>query len=119
MAIKKIDLSNLEQEEGYKIHREALYLESLKHKNIIKFFHSYIHENKFYHVMEYAKGGELGPYISEKQMLGEKEAKNIFIQLHNAVKYIHSKNVVHRDIKPSNILFMDDNMERIVVNFYR
>ena len=67
--------------------------------------------------MEYAKGGELGSYITEKQMLGEKEAKNIFMQLHNAVKYIHSKNVVHRDLKPSNILFIDDYKESIVVKF--
>jgi len=75
MAIKKTDLTNLEQEECYNIHREALYLESFKHKNIIKFTHSFTYENEFYNVMEYAKGGELGAYISEKSVLSEKEPK--------------------------------------------
>jgi serine/threonine protein kinase len=116
MAIKKVDLTNLQQEECYNIHREALYLESLKHKNIIRFTHSFIIENDFYNVMEYAKGGELNAYISDKKLLAEAEAKKIFIQLHDAVKYIHSKNVIHRDLKPNNILFLDDKKESIVVS---
>jgi calcium/calmodulin-dependent protein kinase I len=115
MAIKKTDLTNLEQEECYNIHREALYLESFKHKNIIKFTHSFTYENEFYNVMEYAKGGELGAYISEKGVLSEKAAKKIFLQLHEAVKYIHSKNVIHRDLKPNNILFLDEKKENVVV----
>lgn len=115
MAIKKVDLTNLQQEECYNIHREALYLETLKHKNIIRYTHSFIYENEFYNVMDYASGGELCNYISEKKLLGEKEAKKIFKQLYEAVKYIHSKNVIHRDLKPNNILFVDDKKENIVV----
>ena len=117
MAIKKVDLTNLQQEECYNIHREALYLESLKHRNIIRFTHSFICENDFYNVMEYAKGGELSAYINYNKVLSEQEAKRIFIQLHDAVKYIHSKNVIHRDLKPNNILFVDDKKENIVVEY--
>lgn len=115
MAIKKVNLTNLPQEECYNINREALYLESLKHKNIIRFKDSFIYENEFYNVMDYAKGGELGAYISEKKVLAENDTKRIFIQIHDAIKYIHSKNVIHRDIKPNNILFLDENRENIVV----
>ena len=50
MAIKKVNLTNLPQEECYNINREALYLESLKHKNIIRFKDSFIYENEFYNV---------------------------------------------------------------------
>ena len=90
-------------------------MESLKHKNIIKFINSYTYENELYTVMEYARGGELGNLISKKQILSEWESRRIFKQLHEAVRYIHSRNVVHRDLKPNNILFLDKEYKNLVV----
>lgn len=114
-AIKKIDISNLQSEEIYNIYREALYLESFKHKNIIKFYHSFIYDNNFYTVMDLAKGGELSKYINDQKCLSERTAKKLFRQIHKAVSYIHSKSVIHRDLKPNNILFLDENKENLVV----
>lgn len=102
-------------EEIYNITREALYLETFKHKNIIKFINSYIYDNNFYTVMEYAKGGELSSYIAEVNYFTEQQAKKIFKQLHEAVKYIHSRNVIHRDLKPNNVLFLDEKRENLVL----
>lgn len=90
-------------------------LESFKHRNIIKSINSYVNENHVFTVMEYARGGELGKYLNEKKILSEFEARRIFKQLHEAVRYIHAKNVVHRDLKPNNILFLDTNRENLVV----
>jgi serine/threonine protein kinase len=90
-------------------------LESLKHRNIIKFINSYSYENELYTVMEYARGGELGNYINKKQILSEWESRRIFKQLHEAVRYIHSRNIVHRDLKPNNILFLDKEYKYLVV----
>ena len=90
-------------------------MESLKHRNIIRFIHSYIYQNQFYMVMEHAKGGELGTYLQKEKIFSEFEARRIFKQLHEAVRYIHSKNVVHRDLKPNNILFLDEQRENLVV----
>lgn len=102
-------------EEIYNISREAILLESLKHRNIIKFINSFTYENEFYTVMQYARGGELGNYLRRKQILSEWESRRIFKQLHEAVRYIHSRNVVHRDLKPNNILFLDVELENLVV----
>jgi len=67
--------------------------------------------------MECAKGGELGKYIENNDnKIKEAEVMRIFRQLHDAVRYIHSRNVVHRDIKQNNILFLDENHENIVVS---
>lgn len=115
VAIKQTDVTNLSNEEIYNISREALYLESLKHKNIVKYINSYNYENYFYTVMQYAEGGELGSYINKKLWLTERETKKIFIQLIEAIKYIHTKNIIHRDLKPNNIVFSDVNMENILV----
>ena len=115
VAIKQNDVTNLSNEEIYNISREALYLESLKHKNIIKYINSYNHNRNFYTVMQYAEGGELGSYVNDQTWLIEPIAKKIFIQLVDAIKYIHSKNIVHRDLKPNNILFSDLKRENIVI----
>jgi len=115
VAIKKQDISALSSEEIYNISREALYLQSFKHRNIVKFINTYVFENQFYTVMECALGGELNTYLEKQKYLSEFEARRIFKQLHEAVKYIHSKDVVHRDLKPNNILFLDEMRENIVV----
>lgn len=65
--------------------------------------------------MEYAKGGELNAYLRDKKTLAEYEARRIFKQIHEAVSYMHSKNVIHRDLNPNNILFLDENKENIVI----
>jgi len=116
VAIKKQDISTLTSEEIYNISREALYLQSFKHRNIVKFINSYVYENQFYTVMECALGGELNAYLEKEKYLSEYEARRVFKQLHEAVKYIHAKNVVHRDLKPNNILFLDEKRENVIVS---
>ena len=114
-AIKKIDTSNFSNEEIYNISREYMILKNLHHKNIIKSYNSFNYQNTFYTIMDYAKGGELTNLLNEKKILNEKETKNIFKQIYEAVKYIHSQNIIHRDLKPNNILFLDENKTHIVL----
>lgn len=115
VAIKENDVTNLSNEEIYNISREALYLETLKHKNIIKYINSYSYDSNFYMVMQYAEGGELGSYVQSEVWLTEEKVKLIFSQMVDAIKLMHSKNVIHRDLKPNNILFLDKEKENIAI----
>jgi serine/threonine protein kinase len=69
--------------------------------------------------MQHARGGELSHYLEEKRILSEFEARRVFKQLHESVKYMHTKNIVHRDLKPNNILFLDEARENLVVNYIK
>ena len=114
-AIKQIDISNFSNEDLYNISREHMILRSMKHKNVIKCYDSFAHDNKFYTVMDYAEGGELSLLLKEKKVLSENDAKKIFKQIYDAVCYIHGQNIIHRDLKPNNILFLDKERTHIVV----
>ena len=114
-AIKQIDTSDFSNEDLYNISRENLILRSMVHKNVIKCYDSFAHDNKFYTVMDFAEGGELTYLLKDKGTLPENEAKKIFKQIYEAVCFIHSRNIIHRDLKPNNILFLDKEKTHIVI----
>ena len=114
-AIKQIDTSDFSNEDLYNISRENLILRSMVHKNVIKCYDSFAHDNKFYTVMDFAEGGELTYLLKDKGTLSENEAKKIFKQIYEAVCFIHSRNIIHRDLKPNNILFLDKEKTHIVI----
>ena len=53
-------------------------------------------------VMEYIDGRTLTEFIAENPCL--KARKRVFMQLLNAVSYIHRSGLIHNDIKPDNIM---------------
>ena len=82
----------------------------LYHQNIIKLYSVYEDDETINIILEYAKGGNLYQLIKdEKNGFSESKAFDYFIQVINAVYYLHSNNIIHRDIKPENILIGDDN----------
>jgi len=82
----------------------------LNHPKIIKLKEFYETRDKLYLVQEYCAGGNLSDMIRRERKEGgldESRIKNIFIQLLQAVSYLHSLNIVHRDIKTENILLKE------------
>jgi len=82
----------------------------VNHPKIIKLVEFFETRDKLYMVQEYCAGGNLSDMLRREKKeggLSEKRAKNIFIQLLQAVKYLHSLNIVHRDIKSENVLLKE------------
>ncbi|KAJ3452153.1 serine/threonine-protein kinase fhke-related [Anaeramoeba flamelloides] len=92
------------QSQKVKYVNEINILKDLQHPNIIKLEEVYDTENTLYLVMEYVDGGDLFYRISDKQKYAEDEARELFKNLLETIKYLHGKGIVHRDLKPDNIL---------------
>ena len=114
-AVKEISVKNFSNENLYNISRESMILKEMSHINIIKFHRIFTYNQKFYIIMDFARGGELSSILSSNKPLKEEYAKNLFHQIYNAVCYIHSKNIIHRDLKPNNILFLDEEKTHIII----
>jgi serine/threonine protein kinase len=66
-------------------------------------------------IMEAAMGGELYHYLKKYDKMTEIVARNIILQVVQAMLYCHSRGVVHRDLKLENVMFKNKNEEDLVV----
>ena len=111
-ALKVIDKRKLMVSYGKLdiIYNEINIHSKLAHENIIKLYNVNEDNENINIILEYAENGNLFELISkEKTGLEESKAFDYFIQVVNAVYYLHSNNIIHRDIKPENILIGNDN----------
>ena len=80
----------------------------INHPNIIKLLFVKERSESFDLVMEFAKYGNLYTYIKKNSYLTEEKSFKFFIQVVNAIYFLHKNDLIHRDIKPENILLFDD-----------
>ena len=95
------------------IYKEISIQIQINHPNIIKLFSYYENEENIYMILEYSNKGSLYTLIRKKQYLKENETFHYFIQILNAVNFLHENNFIHRDIKPENILLNDKNIIKL------
>jgi serine/threonine protein kinase len=80
----------------------------INHPNIIRLLYVKERSESFDLVMEFAKYGNLYHYIKKHSYLSEDKSFKFFIQVVNAIYFLHKNDLIHRDIKPENILLFDD-----------
>ncbi|XP_041675403.1 serine-rich adhesin for platelets isoform X4 [Drosophila eugracilis] len=117
VAIKTIKKCKIEAEADLvRIRREVQIMSSVHHPNIIHIYEVFENREKMVLVMEFAAGGELYDYLSERKVLTEEEARRIFRQVATAVYYCHKHKICHRDLKLENIL-LDENGNAKIADF--
>ncbi|CAI5758998.1 unnamed protein product [Candida verbasci] len=94
---------------------EMKLLETLHNPHIVGFRDWFESKDKFYLVTQLATGGELFDRIVQQGKFTEHDASLVIIQILEALKYLHDKDIVHRDIKPENILYLNEDKESPVV----
>lgn len=85
----------------------------LGHEGILDYISTYRRGNNIVIITEFISGCELFHHIDDEGGLSESRACNLFAQIGEAVRYIHSKNFIHGDLKPENIRFVDDKLRRV------
>ena len=108
---KKSLSAKLDSFEG--IYKEIYIQSRIDHPNILPILYVNETPSDFDLVLEYASGGSLFHYIRRKKFLNEPLAFSLFIQVINAIYFLHKNNFIHRDIKPENILLFDNNIIKL------
>jgi serine/threonine protein kinase len=104
-----------------RLHREALTLSRLRHRNIVSFYACGYWNDTPYIVLELVNGTPLSEVLAANPgSLTFARILNIACQICEALVHAHRAGVIHRDIKPGNILLCpgDDSNEFVrVIDF--
>ncbi|OMJ68515.1 hypothetical protein SteCoe_34008 [Stentor coeruleus] len=91
-------------------------MKKLKHSNIAQLYEVIETNELICMVLEYMSGGELFDFIVARSRLNEFVAADFYLQILNAVEYVHRLNIVHRDLKPENLL-LDESQNLKLADF--
>ena len=108
---KKILAEKLNNLDG--IYKEIYIQSRIDHPNILPIL--FVNEtiSDFDLVLEFASYGSLFHFIRNNKSLNEPLTFSLFIQVVNAVFFLHKNNLIHRDIKPENILLFENNILKL------
>ena len=117
------------------LQQEIAVLMAVSHPNVLCLKDTYDEDDGVYLVLELAAEGELFNWIVLRGKMSENQARKVFIQLFQGVRYLvsvpdklacrlglirmhqHERNIVHRDIKPENILLVDNELTVKLADF--
>ena len=118
-VLKEINLSD-NPEENAQTENEGRLLAKINSEHVVRFYDSFIENNKYYLVMEYCDSNSLSHFIedykNQDRLIPERTVLDIFLQICLGLKEVHSHNIIHRDLKPDNV-FISENLKIKIGDF--
>ena len=120
-ALKVIDINTDNKYRIIEFKNQIFSLRKNRHRNVIELVDYFMVPQKtFFLVLELATGGHLRERLnsihnSTGQALPEEVAKQYFIEMTNALKYVHSNGIFNGDFKLDNVLITTDSTGKDVL----
>lgn len=98
------------------VKREIKLMEKMRNAHIARLFEVLDTGKYVILVMEFVAGGSIHGYLKAHpgRRLPEVEAKRVFKQVVEGIRYCHNRCITHRDIKLENILLDTDRNVKII-----
>ncbi len=111
----KVLSSRYAQDEQFveRFRREASSAASLNHPNIVQIYDRGEAECTYYIAMEYLEGRSLKELILKYAPLSPDLVVSISVQILEALRFAHRREIIHRDIKPQNIIVDNDGRVKV------
>ncbi len=93
--------------------REASSAAGLNHPNIVQIYDRGEAEGTYYIAMEYLEGRSLKEIIVKYAPLSPDLLVSVSVQIVEALRFAHRRDVIHRDIKPQNIIIDNDGRVKV------
>ena len=115
--MKRIIIDEKNEKQNEKNQNEIEIFKSLHHPNLIQYITSFIHKSMLCIIMEYADDGDLFKVVKDHIVQNKKIEEDLiwkwFLQMCQAIRYIHSKKIIHRDIKCQNIFLLKNGQIKL------
>ena len=103
VAIKVINIPDLNVDTISRMIREARIISQLEHPGIVPVHDvGTLDDSRVYYVMKLVRGQRLDEYVAQQSSLNDRLRK--FHLTCEAVAFAHAHSVIHRDLKPQNIM---------------
>ncbi len=120
VAIKVLDAQLSEDDPTFlkRFEREAQTVAQLNHANIIDIYEFGQEKGRYFIVMPYLPGSDLGCLIRQQGALPVEQVIRITEQVASALDYAHGygQGLIHRDVKPPNVI-LDEQGNAILMDF--